>query len=187
MIKAKSGLYIWMACVLLFVPLDWLMAGMLAAVFHEFCHVAALLLSGGKVRTLCIGLSGCEIHSTALGWRQALFSILAGPAGSLLLVLFYRDMPKLAVCGLLQGLYNLLPVYPLDGGRVLQQLLDRFIPEKSDTLLILTGRSVCAVLLVISVMLIDSVGIFPVFLTLIWILRFFPRKIPCKPLRIKVQ
>ena len=187
MIKVKSGLYIWMTFVLLFVPLDWLVAGMLAAVFHEFCHVAVLLLSGGRVRSLCVGLSGCEIHSTALGWSQSLFSILAGPAGSLFLVLFYRTVPKLAVCGLLQGLYNLLPVYPLDGGRVLQQLLDRFIPEKSDTVFMLTGMSVCAVLLVISVILIDSAGLFPVFLALIWILRFFPRKIPCKPLRIKVQ
>jgi Zn-dependent protease len=48
---------------------------------------------------------------------QELLCASAGPAGSILLLVFLHDFPELSVCGIAHGIYNLLPVYPLDGGR----------------------------------------------------------------------
>lgn len=185
MIQSDGAVFFWISCLLLLIPLDWLLAALLAALFHEACHIAVLLLLGGNIRRIQISLTGCVIESSAPGDLQSLCSILAGPAGSLLLVLLYRTVPKMAVCGLLHGLYNLLPLYPLDGGRMLQLLLIRFLPEKADAVLLVTGRILCTVILI--AVILAPVGLFPVILVLLWVLRFFPRKIPCKPPGIKVQ
>jgi len=118
-----------------------------------------------------------------------MWSILAGPAGSMLLLLLSRSAPKIAVCGLFHGLYNLLPVLPLDGGRLLQLLLYRFAPMHAENVLLWTGRILCAGILILSVYasVVLSLGAIPPVLFLICILRLFPRKIPCKPSQIKVQ
>ena len=54
---------------------------------------------------------------------RELICILAGPAASLLLLCLARIFPRVAICGLIQGCYNLLPIAPLDGGRALHCLL----------------------------------------------------------------
>ena len=46
-----------------------------------------------------------------------LVCVLAGPAASLLLLLLVRPFPRLALCGFVQGVYNLLPLGRLDGAR----------------------------------------------------------------------
>ena len=48
---------------------------------------------------------------------KELICALAGPAGGLILLIFARWIPRIAICAAVQALYNLLPVYPLDGGR----------------------------------------------------------------------
>lgn len=55
-------------------------------------------------------------------WEESVCAI-SGPLGSLLILLFARQLPLVAVCVVIQSLYNLLPIYPLDGGRALKCLL----------------------------------------------------------------
>lgn len=135
MISCAPGCYLFFAGLLLLVPLDWLLSAMTAALVHEFFHIVAVLLFGGQIRNIHLSVSGCRIDCSEWKDIHKILSILAGPAGSFSLLLFRRVFPKIAVCGLLQGLYNLLPVLPLDGGRILQILLERVFPEKSDQIL----------------------------------------------------
>lgn len=51
---------------------------------------------------------------------RELLCVLAGPAVSFSLLALARFFPRIAICGLVQGIYNLLPIYPLDGGKALR-------------------------------------------------------------------
>ena len=189
MIRADAAVCIWLACLLMVIPLDWLISALFAAAIHEASHIIVLLLLGGKVKTFQISPGGCVLESSGLGIWQSVCSILAGPAGSLMLLQFSATAPKIAICGMVQGLYNLLPLFPLDGGRILQFILYRFLPMKADWILLLTGRVVCSAILFVCIYAsrVFRFGVFPVILILLWILRWFPRKIPCKPSEIKVE
>ena len=74
--------------------------------------------------------------------REAICA-LAGPLGSFSLLLISEYFPEAAVCGLIQGAYNLIPVYPLDGGRLMRCLLPRKICRWTEMifLIFLTGLS----------------------------------------------
>lgn len=105
-----------------------------AAAIHELGHCGAVLLCGGRIRALALTAQGAVLETTPLSYRQETLCALAGPATALLLLPLIRVFPWLAFWALVQGAYNLLPVYPMDGGRALRcALLQRLTPEQTDT------------------------------------------------------
>lgn len=79
--------------------------------------------------------SRAEIHTGPLEDSQELLCSLAGPVGSFSLFFLSHWLPKTAFCGVIQGMFNLLPIFPLDGGRALRcclTLLGRKKPCKED-------------------------------------------------------
>ena len=114
--------YLLCALAILMVPLNWLAAFLLAAGIHELGHICAVYSLGGKINNIKISISGAIIETGLMPVWKNLLSSAAGPAASLLLVLFISRFPRVAVCGLCHGFYNLLPVYPLDGGRILNEI-----------------------------------------------------------------
>lgn len=120
-----------LALTLLVLPLPWVAAAVLAAAVHELCHYLAIAALGGQVGRIAVGSGGAAMELGCLSPVRELLAAAAGPVGSLSLMLMGRFFPRLALCGLVQGLFNLLPIYPLDGGRILRRALELALPDRA--------------------------------------------------------
>ena len=170
------------AALLMFLPIRWLFGAFLAASVHELAHLAAIRLTGGQVTHISIGLAGAKIETMVMSRGREALCAAAGPLGSLMLAFGLTGYPEASVCAAVHGLYNLLPIYPLDGGRILHCLLPeqvcRGIEVFSVVMLLGLGIWLCEAY---------SIGILPLipgFAALIWLLG---RKIPCKEPKQAVQ
>ena len=111
-----------------FDPFGMFIPFLLATAVHELGHMLCIGFTGGKVTALTLTIGGAAMETTPLSYGQEFFCALAGPAAGILLLVFRKSCPWLAFWGLTQSLYNLLPVYPLDGGRAFRALLLMLLP-----------------------------------------------------------
>lgn len=123
----------------------------LAMAVHELAHLAAVRLCGGRVRSLTLRFADLRMETEALGYRQELLAALAGPLVNLACgAALGRRCAAFAAYSLLLGLYNLLPVWPLDGGRMVRcALLERLPPARAQQLGQRIGLLCCAALLLL--------------------------------------
>ena len=180
-ITVKANTYVYFVLLLFLIPIPWLLAWATAVFFHELSHCAAVRILGGNIYQMTIGIGGMDMQTSPLTDRRHFIAIFSGPVGGFLPVLFARQMPRLAVCCWILTLYNLLPLLPLDGGRMWEILLGRrqffYVLQK-----ILLGMLICGAVYA-TVFL--KLGILP--LAIIGVLCVRNRKIPCKRSLRKVQ
>ncbi len=115
-------IWLFWAAALLLIPLDWLAAMAAAGAVHELGHWLAVRLLGGEVLSFRLALGGAVMESSPMAPGKALLCSLAGPLAGACLLLLYPCFPRLALCAGVQTLCNLLPVKPLDGGRMLEMV-----------------------------------------------------------------
>ena len=114
-----------------FDPAESFFPFLLSLSLHELGHLTALWLCRTPVHKLHFTLSGTLIHAAPQGYRQEIITVLAGPLMNLLIAaLLLHKMPGAALLNLGLFLYNLLPIYPLDGGRLLRAVLYLLLEHK---------------------------------------------------------
>lgn len=188
-IQIDPWTYFWAALLVLTLPLNWLIAALSAAIFHELCHFAAIYVLGGKVRGIRVCAGGAVMVSDIPGEREELISAIAGPAGSFLLLGLCHIFPKLAICACIQGVFNLIPIYPMDGGRIFSCILHLICPSRADRIMQWTEFFLYIVVLLLAAagMFLFSMGIFPLLTATLLIIKAILRKRPCKRSQIRVQ
>lgn len=115
-IRSDGIVYVLIALSCVMLPVQWIWATAVAAAVHEAGHMLAVFICGGRIRDIYIRSRGAVIQSEVASPIHTLICSLAGPAASLCLACFMHRFPRTSFAALLQGLYNLLPVFPLDGG-----------------------------------------------------------------------
>lgn len=146
---------------------------MLFAIFHEIGHMIAGILLGFKPNTieimpfgLSIGFEGrVENYNKKIGKAniltlKKLFIAISGPLTNLIFIILFLIFPisffgiekqTIIYVNILIGIFNLIPIYPLDGGRIAKCLLHIFCGKEESysytnkisfaTIVILTAMS----------------------------------------------
>lgn len=173
--RQRIGFLLMVVLMIFLLPLRWLGASVIAALLHELGHYTAVRLCGGSVQGLKLGVSGAIMETSGLNHTAELICLLAGPVAGLLPMLVFRCFPVISVCGLVQSIYNLLPIYPLDGGKIVRQMIlmaggdDRSFQMVENSILILLFLLSLYIRLRFGISLFLLLGI------------FLFRKTPCKP------
>ena len=171
--RISGGFCILMAMMLLLVPMRWLLAFLVAATVHEACHYGAIALCTGKTVQLRLYSFAAHLSLPEMPRGREVVCALAGPAGSFALLLLSRWMPRVALCGAMQAVYNLMPIYPLDGGRALRSGLLLLLPPPLATAICSALSLLCRMvmcLLAIYGCFWLKLGVFPLLIAaLLWI------------------
>ncbi|MBR4419079.1 MAG: site-2 protease family protein [Clostridia bacterium] len=119
-----------------FATAGFFIALVVAVIFHELAH--SLFAKHFGINPSCIVLTPfggvLKLKSKILSKQQKICIYIAGPLGSLFLsILFgiivwlfpiiFIYLEYLVVANFLIGIINLLPIYPLDGGKILSQFI----------------------------------------------------------------
>ena len=178
------------ALALLLLPFNWIIAAAMAALWHEGCHWLALKLCGCRCYGFSVGREGAVLETEFGTPAKEALCALAGPLGSTLLLLFFRWIPRIAICALVQGLYNLIPVYPLDGGRFVRSLLQLLVKNGKYVSIAARIETVTIALLAVAsiyCLIALQLGYLPLIFVSILFYRVFQRKLSCKEVQLAVQ
>lgn len=163
--RVSGGAFVFLAALVLVLPLQWVGAVILAAMVHETCHGAVVCLVGGRIQCICVGGRGIVMKTQPLSGIREVVCALAGPIGSFSLLLLVKWLPRTAICGLVHGLYNMLPLLPMDGGRVLHGALFGLLsPPLAEKIFRWTQRIVYFMIALLCFILLSRAGIFAILL-----------------------
>lgn len=183
-LRIMPGFFYSLAISLLLVPFPLLGGWIAATVWHEACHYMMLQIFRLKVYAIVADFGGIRMETEHLSGLRLSLCALAGPVGGFLLTFLLPLWPAAALCGGIQSLYNLLPIVPLDGEKIVRGVLCRLFSDEAAMCVMKWIRIVTLLLLLID-------GIVCVFrfgrFSLIVVAAFFLKIIPCKCHRLEVQ
>lgn len=179
-IEVSPYLLILLAAAIFFLPVRWLTAMLIAAAVHETGHVFALYQSGIPIEKLTLSLKGARICVKPLTLKQEFFCACAGPGAAAVLIGLGRLYPELAVCAFVQTAYNLIPLMPFDGGRILRCALEAVFSGCCEKIMTVTEIIVCGMILLLGIFFLLDQLFLAALVTAAFLLVRVKRKIACK-------
>ena len=126
-VRVEGGAWIVLGIGVLILPLRFLLGAILAAMVHELGHLTAMYFSGVPVEGFIVHPFGGRIQTGPLESGTEMICALAGPLAGALTIFAWKWFPEMALAGLVQTIFNLIPIYPLDGGRVVRNICCKFL------------------------------------------------------------
>lgn len=181
--KIEINLKIVFAIVLFFIfnNLNMYIIFLFFVIIHEMCHLIVGLIIGGKANKMYITPFGVSLEMYLYGKTKHLNKIifyLSGPIINIILgfIFFYLKFDfKLVYTNFAIGLFNLLPILPLDGGKVLKEILTIvFDSQMSNDIIIIFSKFILSLLsLTYSILIIKIKNIYIlILLVYLWYLFF---------------
>ena len=121
-ITIEPGFLLYTAILALVIPIRLLLAWYLAVIIHEMGHYTALRLLHIQIFALKVELSGITLLTERIGGLREIVCAAAGPVFGFSILLIADYLPCTAAFACIHSAYNLLPIYPLDGGRIVRCL-----------------------------------------------------------------
>lgn len=142
-VTCSAGFLLLSACLIYLDGVRFFTCVLTVCLLHEFGHFAAAVAVGSRVCSLRLTVAGAEMKLDPmkhLSYTQDAILAFSGPAVNLAAawLAVWAKADLLAGLNLCFGLLNLVPVRPLDGGRILFDLLslaDNAFAEKINKLL----------------------------------------------------
>lgn len=148
----------------------------LAAAAHEGGHIVASRMMKGRVEQLTLSMVGAELtfeYPIVLSYGRENLVLLSGAAANLLIggIFFACGFYQVTCVMVALGSFNLLPVIPLDGGRILSNFLSTYFePDRATKTVILISAVVTGILTGIGVVwLVCYANVIPLILS-VWLL-----------------
>ena len=187
--KIKLNLNIFLFLILFFITnqVEIYTLIMLFALIHEMAHLICGVLLGFKPDTLRIMPLGFSIEfetnvddynikvekSNILSVKKILIA-LAGPLANIFIVIFgfiFNIDINIIYANFLISIFNLIPIYPLDGGRILKNILKILVGNRKSNKLTNTVSNITIIFLTmvssILILINKNIAIF-LLITILW-------------------
>lgn len=145
-VGAPVELSLWFFILFLWMPVSWVIAIFVSVLIHEMAHAYVADRRGWRVFGIKVDLfTGSAAVDTNIPEKDAIPVVAAGPLSNLILAIlcipFYSFlgninpvfdgfMNDLFIVNIFMFIFNILPIYPMDGGRLLKDFL--FIKMKGN-------------------------------------------------------
>lgn len=145
-VGAPVEISLWFLILFLWLPVSLVIAIFISVLIHEMAHAYVADMKGWKVFGIKVDLfTGSAAVDTNIPEKDAIPVVAAGPLSNLILAVisipFYSFlininpviddfMLNLFFINIIMFIFNILPIYPMDGGRLLKDFL--FIKMKSN-------------------------------------------------------
>lgn len=147
---------------------------------HELAHLIVGIAIGGIPKKMTISILGVSLEFYSYGKNKIIHRILffaVGPIINLIIGFLYSKlMPEQEIKDIIVktnyaiGIFNLLPIIPLDGGKILREILKFCIDaDKANILVIFVSKTVLVCLTLIYSVLILKIKSIMILLLLIYL------------------
>jgi len=124
-----------------------------AVLIHEMGHIAAIYAVGMRIQRMALEPCGLRIeYGGDVEWKNEIVLTLAGPVFGMLYFFLCKNFCAAPVMSanlsLVYSAFNLLPVYPLDGGRIFSVWAENYLGlGKAESLCGFISNGICGALL----------------------------------------